>query len=118
VNFTPLVTDLGRQSEHQRGSQAPGDFDSEIYAIYLLRAHQGRGTGAALYRAAVQWLAEQGFGGKSHSIVLQENGRCRARIESNRTRQTVARSQLWLVSLRLIEIATFDALAVSFACRL
>jgi GNAT superfamily N-acetyltransferase len=56
-----LIGDLGRQSEHQRGSQAPGDFDSEIYAIYLLRAHQGRGTGAALYRAAVQWLAEQGF---------------------------------------------------------
>jgi GNAT superfamily N-acetyltransferase len=43
------------------GREAPGGFDSEIYAIYLLRAHQGRGTGAALYRAAVKWLAEQGF---------------------------------------------------------
>src|SRR5262249_43465824 len=43
------------------GREAPGGFDSEIYAIYLMRAYQGRGTGAALYRAAVQWLAEQGF---------------------------------------------------------
>jgi GNAT superfamily N-acetyltransferase len=43
------------------GRNAPGDFDSEIYAIYLLRAHQGRGTGAALFREAVQWLAEEGF---------------------------------------------------------
>jgi GNAT superfamily N-acetyltransferase len=43
------------------GREAPGGFDSEIYAIYLLRAHQGRGTGAALFLAAVQWLAEEGF---------------------------------------------------------
>jgi ribosomal protein S18 acetylase RimI-like enzyme len=43
------------------GREAPCSFDSEIYAIYLLRAHQRRGMGAALYRAAVQWLVEQGF---------------------------------------------------------
>jgi GNAT superfamily N-acetyltransferase len=43
------------------GREAPGGFESEIYAIYLLRAHQGRGTGAALFRAAVQWLAEEDF---------------------------------------------------------
>jgi GNAT superfamily N-acetyltransferase len=44
-----------------RGREAPDGFDSEIYAIYLLRAHQGCGTGTALFRVAVQWLAEDGF---------------------------------------------------------
>jgi ribosomal protein S18 acetylase RimI-like enzyme len=34
------------------GREAPSGFDSEIYAIYLLSAHQGRGTGASLFRAA------------------------------------------------------------------
>jgi L-amino acid N-acyltransferase YncA len=43
------------------GREAPGDFDSEIYAIYLLRAHQGRGMGAALYREAVQMAGGRGF---------------------------------------------------------
>jgi len=59
-----VAEDLGRIAGFVNagpGREAPGGFDSEIYAIYLLRAHQGRGKGAALFRAAVQWLAEEGF---------------------------------------------------------
>jgi Acetyltransferase (GNAT) family len=45
-----VAEDLGRIAgfvSAGAGREAPGGFDSEIYAIYLLRAHQGRGTGTA-----------------------------------------------------------------------
>jgi ribosomal protein S18 acetylase RimI-like enzyme len=35
-------------------------FDAELYAIYVLRAHQGRGLGRALQRALVERLAADG----------------------------------------------------------
>ncbi len=38
-------------------------FDGELYAVYLLREHQGRGVGRRLFQATVSRLAADGFSG-------------------------------------------------------
>jgi L-amino acid N-acyltransferase YncA len=44
------------------GAERSGDpaFTGELYAIYLLAEHQGRGAGRALARAVAGWLYERG----------------------------------------------------------
>jgi ribosomal protein S18 acetylase RimI-like enzyme len=46
--------------------------DAEIYALYLLRAHQRRGLGRALCKAAALRLSERGLGSAA-AWVLREN---------------------------------------------
>jgi ribosomal protein S18 acetylase RimI-like enzyme len=46
--------------------------DAEIYALYLLRAHQRRGLGRALCRAGALRLRERGLGSVA-AWVLREN---------------------------------------------
>ena len=50
--------------------------DGEIYAVYLLRAHQRRGTGRALCRAAALRLRERGMASVA-VWVLRENAPAR-----------------------------------------
>ena len=42
-------------------------FDAELYAIYVLKAHQGKGVGQTLFRAVVNKAAKDGF----HSIIAK-----------------------------------------------
>lgn len=42
-----------------------GEFSCELWAIYLLRAHQGKGTGRQLFRRFVEEMASRG-----HSSML------------------------------------------------
>jgi hypothetical protein len=52
--------------------EAPGGFDSEIYAIYLLRAHQGRGTGPRCFVRPCSGWRKRAFK-KMFLWVLAEN---------------------------------------------
>jgi GNAT superfamily N-acetyltransferase len=36
------------------------EYDGEIYAIYVLKAQQGRGTGRALMNSGIDWLKKSG----------------------------------------------------------
>ena len=36
-------------------------FDAELYAIYLLRSHQGMGVGERLFDAVTAWIKHSGF---------------------------------------------------------
>lgn len=56
--------------------EAVGDFDGELYGLYLLKAYQGFGIGRRLVECVAQYLRSQGF----HSMmlwVLKENPACR-----------------------------------------
>lgn len=58
-----------------RERSGDGDYDGELYAIYLLQAHQRKGIGQKLFRHIVQHLAENGF--RSMLIwVLADNPSC------------------------------------------
>ncbi|HET7578641.1 MAG TPA: GNAT family N-acetyltransferase [Bacillales bacterium] len=58
-----------------------GDFQSELYAIYLLKEIQGQGIGRSLFRKAARNLVEQGF--SSMLVwVLADNREARAFYES------------------------------------
>ncbi len=51
------------------------NHDGELYAIYLLQEHQGRGIGRQLFDAVVRTLVERGM--RSMAIwVLAENPAC------------------------------------------
>ena len=47
-------------------------YDAELYAIYLLREHQGRGVGRLLVHALVDSLRAEGFGSMV-AWVLEKN---------------------------------------------
>lgn len=53
-----------------------GERRGEVYAIYVLPAHQGHGHGAALLRAGARELAERDLGGMI-VWVLRENSAAR-----------------------------------------
>lgn len=60
------------------GRERSGDatYDGELYAIYLLQAHQRKGIGQELFRHIVQHLGENGL--RSMLIwVLADNPSCR-----------------------------------------
>ena len=42
-------------------------FDAELYAIYILKEHQGKGIGQALFRAVMAKAAKDGF----HAIIAK-----------------------------------------------
>jgi ribosomal protein S18 acetylase RimI-like enzyme len=42
--------------------EAGGQFEGELYAIYLLAAHHGKGFGRSLFREAANSLLQAGFG--------------------------------------------------------
>lgn len=42
--------------------EAETDFDGELYAIYLLAEHQGKGIGRRLFELVVKHLRVQGYG--------------------------------------------------------
>ncbi|GMA50003.1 putative N-acetyltransferase YuaI [Alicyclobacillus contaminans] len=59
-----------------RERSGDADYDGELYAIYLLQAHQRRGIGRALFQNIVQHLVVNGF--RSMLIwVLEDNPACR-----------------------------------------
>jgi GNAT superfamily N-acetyltransferase len=41
--------------------EAVGDFDGELYGLYLLKEYQGYGTGRRLVQHVAQYLRSQGF---------------------------------------------------------
>lgn len=55
-------------------------YDSEIYALYILQAHQGKGIGKALVQSAMKELRDRGF--QTMLIwVLEDNRPARAFYE-------------------------------------
>lgn len=66
-NFSLLVAEnstgvFGFASVGKLREVIPG-YDAELYALYLLREHQGHGAGRSLVRAAAELLHAGGFGG-------------------------------------------------------
>lgn len=54
------------------GKERSGEFEGELYAIYLLKNHQGKGIGEKLFDIAVSGLKKQGFN-TMWIWVLKEN---------------------------------------------
>jgi ribosomal protein S18 acetylase RimI-like enzyme len=77
--------------------------DAEIYALYLLRAHQRRGVGRALCRAAALRLRERGMRSAA-AWVLRENGPARRFYEAIGG-ETVNERTLTEAGATMVEIA-------------
>lgn len=59
----------------------PPGFDAEVYALYVLPEHQGRGLGGGLFRGQATALAERGF--RALSLwVLGDNSPARSFYQS------------------------------------
>lgn len=55
--------------------EAVGDYDGELYGLYILKEHQGRGIGRALVKRVVEDLNQRGL--RSMIIwALKENPAC------------------------------------------
>ncbi|MFN0194538.1 MAG: N-acetyltransferase family protein [Aestuariivirga sp.] len=76
--FTLLAIDADRivGFEWSGPSRAPQHADGEIYAIYVLASHQGRGAGRGLFQlAAANW--RQRGGSRMLANVVTRNSRAR-----------------------------------------
>ena len=61
--FVFVAEDEGRIVGFVNGGpeqEADPHYTAELYALYLLKAHQGRGCGKALFRATVKTFVERG----------------------------------------------------------
>ena len=54
------------------GKERSGEFEGELYAIYLLKEYQGKGIGVKLFEIATSELKKQGFN-SMWIWVLKEN---------------------------------------------
>ncbi|BCB05389.1 GNAT family N-acetyltransferase [Bacillus sp. KH172YL63] len=54
------------------GKERSGEYEGELYAIYLLEEHQGKGIGKKLFEIAMKELKTQGFN-SMWIWVLKEN---------------------------------------------
>lgn len=59
----------------ERSGQYPG-YDGELYAIYLLKAYQGKGIGSTLMKKVIKYLKEKGHNSMI-ILALEENPACR-----------------------------------------
>ena len=59
----------------ERSGQYKG-FDGEIYSIYILKEHQGKGIGKALVHASVDYLKLEGLNSMI-VLVLEDNISCK-----------------------------------------
>lgn len=54
------------------GKERSGEYEGELYAIYLLKEYQGKGIGEKLFEIAIRELKKQGFN-SMWIWVLKEN---------------------------------------------
>lgn len=84
----------GPEREHPRAMPpAAGAPQGEVYAIYVLAAHQGLGRGAALLEAACSFLRAAGFD-RAVLWVLDTNAGARAFYERHGWRPTGRRQEI------------------------
>lgn len=84
--------------------EAIGGCDAELYAIYLTRDSQGRGTGSALLRAMAKELLGRGFGSMAVWV-----------LERNPARSFYEKMGAHLAASKVIEIGGAKLMEVAYA---